>query len=397
MPSRLKNWLQAYFMIEDWRQGGFGIYIHWPFCQSKCPYCDFNSHVVSDVDFHQWEQAFIAEISRYASQVPDRIINSVFFGGGTPSLMPPALVKSILTAISNGWNLSNNAEITLEANPTSFEINKFRGFFDAGVNRVSIGVQALNDIDLIALGRLHSVKEAYYAIEKAQEIFERVSFDLIYARQHQTFGGWQAELSQALALGTDHLSLYQLTIEDGTAFGRRHAAGRLKGLPSDELSADLYAMTQELTRAAGLPNYEISNHARPGSESRHNLLYWNCGDYVGVGPGAHGRLTFSDQRFATETALMPADWLSNALSGDGESIRARLSTTEETEERLMMGLRLSEGVAIDRLGTLSQSPSFSIKINDLGNMGLLWMKGGRIGVSSSGRIILNAILRELLA
>jgi len=383
-------------MLEDWRLGGFGIYVHWPFCQSKCPYCDFNSHVVSRVDFQRWEQALTSEITRYAAQTHDRIVNSIYFGGGTPSLMPPELVKAVLNAIGTGWTLSNNVEITLEANPTSFEINKFKGFFDAGINRVSIGVQALNVPDLQALGRLHSVHEALYAIEKAQEIFQRVSFDLIYARQNQTQKDWLAELAQALAMGTDHLSLYQLTIENGTAFGQRHAAGRLKGLPSDELSADLYMATQDMAQSAGLPNYEISNHARPGSESRHNLLYWNCGDYVGIGPGAHGRLTLGQNRFATETALAPAQWLAAALAGDAESLRAGLSTAEEIEERLMMGLRLSDGFDIDRMIPPADSGLFQNKIIDLCNMDLLWRKGNRIGATPSGRIVLNAILRELL-
>lgn len=383
-------------MLDDWRLGGFGIYVHWPFCQSKCPYCDFNSHVVSAVDYQHWEQALTSEITRYAAQAPDRTVNSIYFGGGTPSLMPPDLVKAVLDAIGTGWTLSNNVEITLEANPTSFEINKFKGFFDAGVNRVSIGVQALNAPDLQALGRLHSVNDALYAIEKAQEIFQRVSFDLIYARQNQTQKDWLAELAQALAMGTDHLSLYQLTIEEGTAFGQRHASGRLKGLPCDDLSADLYMATQDLTQSAGLPNYEISNHARPGSESRHNLLYWNCGDYVGVGPGAHGRLTLDQNRFATETALAPAEWLAAALAGDAESHRVGLSPAEESEERVIMGLRLSEGVDINRMIFPEDSGSLQNKINGLCSMDLLWQKDSRIGATPSGRIVLNAILRELL-
>ena len=384
-------------MDDDWQNGGFGIYLHWPFCQSKCPYCDFNSHVTANIDQDQWETAYLSEIARYAREFPQRIVNSVFFGGGTPSLMNPALVSRIIDAISREWRLTNDVEVTLEANPNSVESDRFRGFRAAGVNRISVGVQALNDADLKRLGRLHSAREALTAIETAQDVFDRISLDLIYARQFQTFEDWRAELATALALGTDHLSLYQLTIEDGTAFGKRHTAGNLPGLPDDDTAADMFALTQEMTERAGFAAYEISNHASPGAESRHNKIYWSGGDYVGIGPGAHGRLSHNGGRFATETALLPGAWLASVDVGNGESLRTRLTSNENAEEYLMMGLRVNEGISLTRLHKLDASLSISQNIPGLKDQGLVWGKDDRLGVTSKGRIILNAVIRELVS
>jgi len=258
--------------MDDWRAGGFGLYIHWPFCQSKCPYCDFNSHVAASIDQRRWRDAYLREIARVGAETRGRVLQTVFFGGGTPSLMEPEIVAEVLGAVRATWPMVNDPEITLEANPGSVEAGRFRGFRDAGVNRISMGVQALNDADLRRLGRLHSVAEARQAFDIARNCFDRVSFDLIYARQDQTLEQWRAELTEALSMAVDHLSMYQLTIEDGTAFGDRFARGGLKGLPDEDVQADMYAVTQEVCAAHGMPAYEVSNHARPGAESRHNLV-----------------------------------------------------------------------------------------------------------------------------
>ncbi len=383
-------------MTESWQQAGFGLYLHWPFCASKCPYCDFNSHVSASIDMDAWETAFLAEIDRVGRETGPRVLDSVFFGGGTPSLMPVRLVDQILTRVRETWHLSNNCEITLEANPTSIEADKFRGFRDAGVNRVSIGIQALNDPDLKKLGRLHSVSEAMTALETARNTFDRVSFDLIYARQDQSLPEWQAELNRALDLEPDHLSLYQLTIEDGTAFGDRFAKGGLRGLPSEDLSADMYFATQEICDHKGLPAYEVSNHARPGQESRHNLIYWNYGDYAGIGPGAHGRLTLNGEKYATETHLMPNSWLSSVSQNrNGESLRQKISEQDQYVERLLMGLRLHKGILIQHLSSSSFSPNLS-SINELRENGLISLDETRLKVTPEGRPLLNAILRKLL-
>ncbi len=383
-------------MAEDWQQGGFGIYVHWPFCQSKCPYCDFNSHVSANVDQRHWAKAFVAELERYHRQTSERVVNSVFFGGGTPSLMSPELVETILMCIAENWKLAKDVEITLEANPTSVEAGKFRDFQGAGVNRVSLGLQALHDHDLKRLGRLHSVDEGLRAIEIAQSSFPQVSFDLIYARQDQTLSEWQAELTRALSLGTDHLSMYQLTIEDGTAFGRLHKAGRLSGLPKDDLSADMYALTQQICDTVGMPAYEVSNHAKPWAQSKHNLIYWRSGDFLGVGPGAHGRLTFDDERFATETNLSPEIWLESALLGKGESLRELVSPREGAIEQLMMALRLTEGVGLNRVRALDRTLINNGKLADLEQMGFVKRDGDRLAATPSGRMILNTLIKELI-
>jgi oxygen-independent coproporphyrinogen-3 oxidase len=369
---------------------GFGLYVHWPYCQSKCPYCDFNSHVASGIDHAAFTRAYEGEIARISALTGPRRLDSIFFGGGTPSLMRPETVGAVIAAAQRAWSFANSVEITLEANPTSVEAAAFDGFRAAGVNRVSLGLQALVDDDLRALGRLHTVDEALRALDTAMTRFDRVSFDLIYARQGQSLAAWQAELSRALALGTSHLSLYQLTIEDGTAFGDRARRGLLRGLPDEDLAADLYALTQEMTEAAGLPAYEVSNHARPGEECRHNLIYWRAGDWAGVGPGAHGRLTLPGGRIATEAARAPLIWL--AAPGDTET---PLTATEAAEEYLMMALRLGEGADLARFRALG-GPALA-GLADLRSDGLVTLDGNRLTATPAGRLVLNSLIRALLA
>ena len=384
-------------MTEDWRSGGFGIYVHWPFCLAKCPYCDFNSHVRSSIDEARWRRALVGQVAAAARQVPGRRVDTIFFGGGTPSLMPPETVAAVIAAVKDGWPQAGDVEITLEANPTSVEAGRFRGFRDAGVNRVSMGIQALDEGDLRRLGRLHSVAEAIRAYEIARETFERVSFDLIYARQGQTLDQWRAELGRALALAVDHLSLYQLTIEDGTRFGDMHARGRLRGLPDADLAADMFAVTQETCDAAGMGGYEISNHARPGAESRHNLIYWRYGDYAGIGPGAHGRLTVGGRRWAIESPRSPEAWLAAAEGDAAEiTIRSEVEPEDQGAEMLMMGLRLREGVDLGRYARLTGRELPAFRIAELSSLGLLELDGSRIFATESGRIVLNAVIKQLL-
>lgn len=383
--------------MTDWQKGGFGLYLHWPFCQAKCPYCDFNSHVVDTIDQARWKSAYLAEIARAAAETPGRILDSIYFGGGTPSLMDPDLVAAILDTIRRHWRVVNDLEITLEANPTSVEAGRFRGYHDAGVNRISMGIQALDDTSLRALGRLHSVADAWKAYDIARDTFARVSFDLIYARQNQTLNDWQRELNEALSMAADHLSLYQLTIEDGTAFGARLARGKLPGLPNEDLAADMYFLTQQMTERAGLPAYEVSNHAASGQESRHNLVYWRGGDYVGIGPGAHGRLTFDGTRHATETHLAPARWLTAVENnGTGETLRDPISPRDQGDELMMMGLRLHEGIELARYNDITGN-DLTKQINDLTDLGLVMLNDGRLMLTPAGRPLLNAILRQLLA
>ena len=383
-------------MPEDWKNGGFGLYIHWPFCQSKCPYCDFNSHVAAEIDQTQWIRAYCSEIRRSAAETPGRVLNSIFFGGGTPSLMAVDTVSAILSEVRDCWTFANDIEITLEANPGSVEAQRFAGYAKAGVNRISMGFQALNDPDLRRLGRLHTVSESLKALEIARGAFDRVSFDLIYARQDQSVDAWKSELKQALSFDPDHLSLYQLTIEDGTAFGDRYNAGKLKGLPEEDASAEMYFATQDICENAGLPAYEVSNHAQNGQQSRHNLIYWRYGDYLGIGPGAHGRVTLGKARFATETHLNPALWLAAAERGSGETGRSRLSREDQAVEYLMMSLRLSEGSEIGRYQSLSGQDLPEQKILDLDKLGLVKAEGNRLRCTAKGRPVLNGILRELL-
>lgn len=384
-------------MDEDWQSAGFGIYVHWPFCQSKCPYCDFNSFVAGSVNQREWAKAFVSELERYKLLTPDRVVNSVFFGGGTPSLMEPELIETILTCIGENWRFARDVEITLEANPSSVETGRFLDYRGSGISRVSLGIQSLDDVELKKLGRLHSAREAQIAIDVAQKHFLSVSLDFIYARQDQTLANWEQELGKALAFGTDHLSLYQLTIEQGTAFGKLQDAGKLSGLPNDDLAADMYIATQELCQSKGLPGYEISNHAKPRAQSKHNLIYWRGGDYLGIGPGAHGRLTVDGRRFATESFSDPSAWLRNALAGTGESVRARLSDDERAAEYLMMSLRLAEGSDLARLRSFSQTALNDNQINSLVESGLVSLLNNIISVEPGGRLVLNAILRELLS
>ena len=379
--------------------GGFGIYIHWPFCASKCPYCDFNSHVRSGgIDEAQFERAYLGELRHWSALAPGRSVGSIFFGGGTPSLMRAATVGAILDAIGGHWRIDADAEITLEANPSSVEAGRFRGYRAAGVNRVSLGVQSLIDGQLRALGRLHTAKEALAAIDVARGIFERVSFDLIYARPHQTRRAWRAELSEALALAPHHLSLYQLTIEPGTPFAELHARGKLE-LPASEAARALYELTQELTLCAGLPAYEISNHAAQGEECRHNLLYWRYGEYAGVGPGAHGRILVDGRRRATRAEPLPEPWaLRVAGAGHGIVEASELSDEEQADEYLLMALRLSEGIDLDRLTALSGLAPNRQAVAALIERGLLERCGdSRLRATQAGRLILNEIVRRLAA
>lgn len=381
---------------EDWRNGGFGLYVHWPFCASKCPYCDFNSHVASEILQDAWREAYLSEIRRWAARTPGRVLNSIFFGGGTPSLMDPETVAAVIEAARECWTPANDIEITLEANPTSVEIGRFRGFAEAGVNRVSLGIQALDDEALRLLGRRHSVAEALRAWEVATAVFDRASFDLIYARQFQDVVDWRQELQRALALEPRHLSLYQLTIEEGTAFGDRYAVGKLPGIPTEDRGADLWAVTQELCEDAGLPAYEVSNHAETGQESRHNLVYWRYGDYVGIGPGAHGRVTEDDRRKATEAVRTPGAWLSAVQAGAPRDNETPLEPEEAASELLMMGLRVGEGIDAARYASLSGHPLPSNPVAELQELGLLWRDAGRVGVTAKGRPLLNSVLRALV-
>ncbi len=384
-------------MADDWRNGGFGLYVHWPFCEAKCPYCDFNSHISRNIDQKQWLTSYLSELRRSASETPDRVLDTIFFGGGTPSLMNPETVSAIIDETRALWRPANDMEITLEANPGSVEAGRFAAYRDAGVNRISMGIQALNNADLRRLGRIHTVEEARAAFDIARKCFDRVSFDLIYARQHQTLEDWRSELNEALAMTVDHLSLYQLTIEDGTAFGDRYAAGKLRGLPKDDNAADMYLATQEICEAHGMPAYEVSNHARFGAESQHNLIYWRYGDYVGIGPGAHGRITQQGRKYATETHLSPNTWLNAVANGSGEKERSELSSEDQANEYLMMGLRIAEGLDIDRYENLAGAQLPPEKVAELIEYGMVTVNDGKLQPTSDGRAVLNAVIRELLA
>ncbi len=383
--------------MEDWRHGGFGLYLHWPFCASKCPYCDFNSHVAAEIDQKRWRRAYLGEIARVGVETQGRVLNTVFFGGGTPSLMEPDTIAAILETVRTAWPVANDLEVTLEANPGSVEAGRFRAYADAGVNRLSMGVQALNDDDLKRLGRLHSSAEARAAFDIARAAFPRVSFDLIYARQDQSVSAWEAELREALGMAVDHLSLYQLTIEDGTAFGARHAAGRLAGLPNDDTAADMYLITQDILASSGMPAYEVSNHARAGAESRHNLIYWRYGDYAGIGPGAHGRLTLGGRRIATNTPRAPGAWLAQVeAAGHGELPREPLDPGDQAAEYLMMALRLSEGLDVDRYAALAGRALAAGAVARLEDLSMIRREGTRLCPTPAGRAVLNAVIRELM-
>ncbi|MEQ8898286.1 MAG: radical SAM family heme chaperone HemW [Roseovarius sp.] len=384
-------------MTEDWQHGGFGLYIHWPFCEAKCPYCDFNSHVARTIDQERWKKAYVSEIDRYARLLPNRVLNTVYFGGGTPSLMDPGVVAEIVERIRRSWPTSNDLEITLEANPGSVEAGRFAAYAEAGVSRVSMGIQALNDADLRRLGRIHSVADAYQAFDIARKYFDRVSFDLMYARQDQTVTAWRAELQQALSMAVDHLSLYQLTIEPGTAFGDRFARGKLRGLPDEDRAGDMYDVTQDVCSAAGLPAYEVSNHAAPGAESRHNLVYWRYGDYAGIGPGAHGRITDDDQRYATEAFSQPGKWLNAIETGSSSGTADSIQGHDQANEYLMMGLRISEGIDARRYKAMSGGDLSAEALARLEEIGMIRQDRHQIRATERGRLILNAVIKELLA
>ena len=373
----------------------FGIYVHWPFCAAKCPYCDFNSHVRPQIDEAQWLRLIGAELRSIAGlQDIKPIVTSVFFGGGTPSLMSSSATKSVLAEIARLWPIQRDAEITLEANPNSVEQNRFHGYRAAGVNRVLIGVQSLNDMSLRQLGRLHDSAEAKSAIALATNIFPRVSFDLIYARPDQTLDDWKRELQQAFAFGTEHISVYQLTIESGTAFASLYRQGKLK-LPDEDIATGFYELTQELCENAGLPAYEISNHARPDCESRHNLLYWRYGDYAGAGPGAHGRLTLAGRRIATDSERLPERWASRiAAEGRGFSLE-RIEDHDAAREHLLMNLRISEGIDLAAFALrwgLVPSPQ---SVGQMQQMGLIAQSGSRISATRQGRLVLNRVVVKL--
>jgi putative oxygen-independent coproporphyrinogen III oxidase len=385
--------------IDHRTNGLFGVYVHWPFCAAKCPYCDFNSHVHRGAfDEAGYVEAYRQEIAWMARQAPDRKVQSIFFGGGTPSLMDPRSVGAILDAIASHWEIDGNVEITLEANPTSVEAERFRGYRAAGVNRVSLGVQSLREGPLAELGRRHTVDEAIAAVRVAQSIFERSSFDLIYARPRQTLDDWRDELTEALWLARGHLSLYQLTIEMGTRYYDLFNAGKLK-MPDEDLSADFYELTQELTREAGLPAYEISNHAIPGQESRHNLLYWRYGEYAGVGPGAHGRLLINNQRHATAAEKLPFDWQKRVMTrGHGLVTDDVLTWEEEGDELLVMGLRLREGIDPKRFARISGRQIAERQINELKSIGFVeTLPNGFIRVTDKGWPVLDAVVADLAA
>jgi putative oxygen-independent coproporphyrinogen III oxidase len=373
----------------------FGLYVHWPFCRAKCPYCDFNSHVRhAPVDSTGFAEALIRELSWFRDWTGPRAVSSIFFGGGTPSLMPPSAVAAVIDAAVRLWHVDADAEITLEANPTSAESGNFAGYRAAGVNRASVGVQALDDAALKELGRQHTASEALAAFRLAARIFPRVSFDLIYARPRQSIEAWRSELSQALAEQQGHMSLYQLTIEPGTAFASLAAAGALH-VPDDDAAAALFETTEELTAAAGLPAYEISNHATPGYECRHNLLYWRYGDYAGVGPGAHSRLTTAGGgRRALAAERHPETWLRRVRAdGHGVTEDEMLTSRDQAVERLLMGLRLAEGIPAAALAAAGVP---SRRLSDLAAEGLLTIAGDRVAATAAGRRLLDGVLRELL-
>jgi oxygen-independent coproporphyrinogen-3 oxidase len=384
----------------DWQSGGFGVYVHWPFCRAKCPYCDFNSHVREAVDHGRWRRALLAELDHYAQATPGRRVTSVFFGGGTPSLMEPQTVAAVIARIAQRWDLAEDAEITLEANPTSVEAGRFAALRAAGVNRVSLGIQALDDDALRFLGRQHSAAEALSALEIARAQFARWSFDLIAARPGQSAAAWRAELGRALREAPEHLSVYQLTIEVGTAF---HGAWRRGELvpPGEETAAALYEGTQEVLEGAGLPAYEISNHARSGAKSRHNLTYWRYGDYAGIGPGAHGRLSLGGQKLATRQHRAPEAWL-DAVERAGHATRSAspLSRDQRLAELVMMGLRLREGVARSAFRRELESDPEDLldaaRLSHLREAALVSLDATGLRATAAGRQRLDGVLDYLL-
>jgi putative oxygen-independent coproporphyrinogen III oxidase len=384
---------------QDFGVQDFGVYVHWPFCLSKCPYCDFNSHVRhAAIDEERFRRAFAREIETTAARVPGRTVSSIFLGGGTPSLMAPQTVGAVLDAIGRHWRVAPDVEVTLEANPTSVEATRFAGYHAAGVNRVSLGVQALDDASLKMLGRLHSAREALEAVAIARRAFNRYSFDLIYARPDQTPEMWAAELKLAITEAAEHLSLYQLTIEEGTPFFGLHAAGKLK-TPDEAVARALYDVTQDVCDRHGLPAYEISNHARPGAECRHNLVYWRGEEYAGIGPGAHGRLDINGSRHATATDKRPEAWLMRVeANGHGVITDERLNSVERADEFLLMGLRLAEGIDPKRYAALAGRPLDPHRIAILREEGAIAVEAdGRLRVTQAGFPVLDAVVADLAA
>ena len=378
---------------------GFGVYVHWPFCAAKCPYCDFNSHVRHNaVDQSRFAAGFEREIAHMAAMQPGKQVTSIFFGGGTPSLMEPETVERILSAISRAWDVAEGIEVTLEANPTSVEAGRFRAYRAAGINRVSLGVQSLDDEQLKFLGRLHTADEARTAIGLAREIFPRLSFDLIYARPDQTLEAWRQELESAIDLAADHLSLYQLTIEQGTPFFDLHKRGKII-VPDPEQAAQLYELTQEITSSNGLPAYEISNHARPGHESRHNLTYWRFGTWAGIGPGAHGRLMMNDGRHAISDERHPESWLDLVEQHGHGIMEDELLTHEDAgDEMLLMGLRLREGMDVARFEAEAGRPLDPVRVTDLITHGMIErMDDNRLRATPEGWLVLDAVIADLAA
>ena len=385
---------------EPGGDAGFGLYVHWPFCRAKCPYCDFNSHVAPTVDHARWRAGLVRELDHVAGLIGRRRLTSVFFGGGTPSLMAPATGAALLDAAARHFEIAPGLEVTLEANPTSVEAERLAGFRSAGVNRVSLGIQALDDAALRFLGREHSAREALQAVEIARSLFGRISFDLIYARPGQTVAAWARELDQALAHAGGHLSVYQLTIEPGTRFNVLHQRGDLV-LPDDEVQADLFEYTQARLEDAGLPAYEISNHARPGEACRHNLTYWRYGEYAGIGPGAHGRLVIDGQRHATRTAAMPRAWLERVgRLGHALEPASALAVEDQLAEMLIMGLRLRQGIPVQRIETIGGRPFEHLFdgeiVAGLADDGLLEPCRSRLQATPAGLLQLNGVLTRLL-
>lgn len=376
------------------------LYIHWPFCKVKCPYCDFNVHVRDEVDHARWGAAFERALNHYAALLPGRRLTSVFFGGGTPSLMAPETVRRVLNTASNLWPADTDCEVTLEANPTSIETEKLKSFKDAGVNRVSIGIQALNDPDLQFLGRKHSVKEALQALDTAKNIFDRVSFDLIYARPNQTLGAWEEELKYASGLATGHLSLYQLTVERNTPFYFLQEQGQFS-LPKEDFASDFYNLTQDILSAENLPAYEVSNHAASGHESRHNLTYWNYGEYIGIGPGAHGRISINGQRHATRDHSAPDIWLERVeAGGTGAHPFEALSPAASFTEGLMMGLRLTAGLDLQNLSDVTGADWRDMidqaRLEALKNEGYLTQNAAHVTLTREGLLRLNGLVPFIL-
>ena len=401
-PIEKKNRFQVNRTSSNKTIAGFSLYVHWPFCLSKCPYCDFNSHVSQNrIDYSAWRKALLLELDYFGKKTKGRHLESIFFGGGTPSLMPAETVGKVLDAIGNYWAVESSLEVTLEANPTSVEAKKFSQFREAGVNRVSIGVQSLDQNSLWFLGRKHSVLEALKAIEIGRKIFDRMSFDMIYARPGQKMEDWAKELNRALDYSTEHLSLYQLTIEKGTSF-YANERDKLFIMPDDDLASELYQITEEIVRKSGFLPYEISNYSKPGSESLHNLNYWRGGEYVGIGPGAHGRINLNNVRYRTQQISSPVNWLSEVLkNGHATKVSKRLSLAEMVDEILIMGLRLTEGICREKFFTLTDRSLETClrldKVSVLEKIGLLKLDQHSLRATAAGRLRLNALIGEIVA